>query len=59
MANVTEETINIEDVGEFTYSLSNKLAEIGGAVYAKTGIKVELDDRQWEANDMLDPRKRI
>jgi hypothetical protein len=55
--NVLEEEIFVElpeNTGKFfNYSLSNSLDEIGQAIYARTGVKFDLDEVAWELNPRL------
>jgi tetratricopeptide (TPR) repeat protein len=57
MDNVPEEEIFVElpeNTGRFfKYSLSNSLAEIGHAIYVRTGLKFDLEKAVWELNHRL------
>jgi tetratricopeptide (TPR) repeat protein len=57
MNNVPEEEIYVEfpdDTGKFfKYSLSNNLSEIGRAIYARVGVKFDLEEVAWELNHRL------
>jgi hypothetical protein len=49
-----EEYIVVEEIQELlNYSLSNSLDDIKIAIYARTGLNIDLDNAYWELNSRL------